>query len=96
MGDELLHSYKMPAPARTGEALWTLTKDGVRITAELLDQSRAGMELRMLRNGEWQSGRRFADRVNAVAHAENHRKQLLTQGWMTDVNSAESATKSPQ
>jgi hypothetical protein len=58
-----------------------LSKDGVRVTAELLDQSAAGVEVLMLRNGEWMSGRRFAERANAVAHADNHRQQLLAKGW---------------
>jgi hypothetical protein len=35
----------------------------------------------MLRNGEWMSGRRFAERVNALAHAEGHRAQMVTKGW---------------
>ena len=85
-GEELLSGYRPPPPKppRTGETLWTLSKDGVRVTAELLDQSSAGMELRMLRDGEWQSGRRFADRANAVAHAEKHRRQLQAKGWLTD------------
>jgi hypothetical protein len=70
-----------PTQPRTGERLWTLTKDGVTVTAELLDQSSAGVELRMLRNGDSQSGRRFAERANAIAHAEKHREQLLAKSW---------------
>jgi hypothetical protein len=70
-----------PTRARVGERLWTLAKDGVIVTAELLDQSSAGVELRMLKNGEWLSGRRFAERANAVAHADNHRQQLVAKGW---------------
>jgi hypothetical protein len=82
-GEHLLHDFKPAAPkrARQGEPLWTLAKDGVTVTAELLDQSTAGVELRMLRNGEWQSGRRFRERASAIAHAENHRRQLLSKGW---------------
>ena len=82
-GEELLHGYRPPPPKlpRSGERLWTLTRDGVRLTAELLDQSSAGMELRMLRDGEWMSGRRFADKEAALRHAESNRQQLLTKGW---------------
>jgi hypothetical protein len=81
--EHLLHGYVAPAPAppRKGEPVWNLTKDGVALTAELLDQSRAGMELRMLRNGEWHSGRRFIDRADALQHAEHTRQQLLAKGW---------------
>ena len=83
-GEDLLHDYTPPPPkaARHGEPLWELTKDGARVTAELLDQSSAGVELRMLRNGEWQSGRRFSERANAGAHAEKNRQQLLARGWV--------------
>ena len=70
-----------PAQPRVGERLWTLTKEGVTVTAELLDWSSAGVELRMLRNGEWQSGRRFAERANAVAHTENRQQEMLAKGW---------------
>jgi hypothetical protein len=82
-GDHLLHGYKPQPrqPLRQGEPLWTLTKDDVRVAAELMDQSSAGVELRMLRNGEWQSGRRFTERINAVAHAEQNRLGLVAKGW---------------
>jgi hypothetical protein len=83
-GEELLSGYRPPPlkPPRTGEPVWTLTKDGVTLTAELLDQSSGGVELRMLKDGDWHSGRRFAERDNALAHAESHRRQLLAKGWV--------------
>ena len=83
--DALLSGFRPPPPKplRQGEPLWTVTKDGVAVTAELLDQSEAGVELRMWRNGEWLSGRRFTARVNAVAHAESHRQQLMAKGWQS-------------
>jgi hypothetical protein len=58
-----------------------LTKDGITLAAELLGQSSAGMELRMLKDGDWLSGRRFSDRVDALRHAEHNRQQLLAKGW---------------
>jgi hypothetical protein len=67
--------------ARVGERLWALAKDGVTVTAELLDQSSAGVELRLLKDGEWMSGRRFAERTNARAHAEGHRAHMVAKGW---------------
>ncbi len=83
MDETLLSGYKPkpPAPPRKGEPLWTLAKDGVTVTADLLDQSQAGVELRMFRKGEWQSGRRFRERDRAIAHADGHRLQLLAKGW---------------
>lgn len=82
-GEELLSSYQPPPPKppRTGDTLWTLTKEGVGVTAELLDQSSAGVELRMHRDGEWLSGRRFSERANAIAYALKHREQLTAKGW---------------
>jgi hypothetical protein len=36
----------------------------------------------MLRNHDLLSGRRFTDRANAVADGEQHRRHLLTHGWL--------------
>ena len=72
-----------PTQARTGELLWTLAKDGVTVSAELVDQSSAGVELRMLKDGEWMSGRRFAERTNALAHAAKHRAEMVSKNWQT-------------
>lgn len=59
-----------------------MTKDGQRVDAELVDhQGPAGWELRMLRNHDWVSGRRFSARADAIAHAEQHQLHLLAQGW---------------
>jgi hypothetical protein len=61
--------------------LWTLTKDARRIDAQLVDQSKAGCELRMLQNGEWLSGRRFSDCARAIAHGADVQHQLESRGW---------------
>lgn len=61
--------------------LWTLTKDAQRIDAELVDQGAAGFELRLLRDHEWFSGRRFSNRAQAVAHSVERRRELLSRGW---------------
>jgi hypothetical protein len=61
--------------------LWTVTKDGQRIDAELLDQGLAGWELRMSKNHVWLSGRRFSDRPNAIAHGEAIRRDLEQREW---------------
>jgi hypothetical protein len=80
---EHLHDYP-PSPTTTSRAsqtLWTLTKDGVRVTAELFALSTAGVELRMLKDGDVTSRRRFAERAHARAHAEGHRAQMVATGW---------------
>ena len=63
------------------ESLWTVTKDGQRVDAQLVDQTEAGCELRMLQNGEWLSGRRFSDKARAMAHGDDVRHQLEQRGW---------------
>ena len=68
-------------PPKIATPLWTLTKDGQRVDAQLVDQSAAGCELRMLQNGEWLSGRRFRDKARAMAHGGDVRQQLESRGW---------------
>ena len=70
-----------PAPPKLVTPLWTVTKDAQRLDAELVEQGVAGLELRLLRDHEWLSGRRFNNRVQAVAHAVETRRELLTRGW---------------
>ena len=70
-----------PLKPYIAEPLWTVTKDAQRIDAQLVDQSEAGCELRMLQNGEWLSGRRFSDKARAMAHGDDVRRQLEQRGW---------------
>jgi hypothetical protein len=70
-----------PTKTFVATPLWTVTKDGQRIDAQLVDQSEAGCELRMLQNGDWLSGRRFSDKARAMAHGDEVRKQLEQRGW---------------
>jgi len=65
--------------------LWTVKKNSHRIDAELVEHSAAGWEIRLLRGHEWQSGGRFRKRVEAVAHAVDTRRELLTRGWSPSV-----------
>ena len=70
-----------PTTPRLVTTLWTVRKDSQRIDAELVEQGAAGWEVRLLRDLEWHSGRRFRNRVQAVAHAVDTRRELLTRGW---------------
>jgi hypothetical protein len=70
-----------PSKPNVTTPLWTVTKDGQRVEAQLVDQSAAGCELRMLQNGEWLSGRRFSDKARAMAHGDDVRQQLEERGW---------------
>jgi hypothetical protein len=74
-----------PAKPHVVTPLWTVTKDGQRVEAQLVDQTEAGCELRMLQNGEWLSGRRFSDRARAMAHGEDARHQLEARGWQSQM-----------
>jgi hypothetical protein len=65
-----------PTPPKIVTPLWTLTKDTQRVEAQLVDQSAAGCELRMMQNGAWLSGRRFRDVASAMAHGEHVRREL--------------------
>jgi hypothetical protein len=86
MGDPnspLLHGYRPPPPpARIpGERIWTLTKGTSRTDCELRTHKGAGVEVQLLRDGELYTGKRFADRANAIAHGERHRAHLIGRGW---------------
>jgi hypothetical protein len=70
-----------PSKPHVVTPLWTATKDAQRIEAQLVDQTVAGCELRMLQNSEWLSGRRFSDRARAIAHGDDVRHQLEERGW---------------
>lgn len=69
------------AMTKTVTPLWTVRKDAQRIDAQLLDVGPAGWELQMSRNHVWMSGRRFADRPNAIAHGEAIRRDLNQRDW---------------
>ena len=75
-----------PAMPKVVTPIWTVTKDAQRIDAELIEQGAAGWELRLMRNREWVSGRRFKHRLQAVAHAVETRRELLSRGWRPSIN----------
>jgi hypothetical protein len=70
-----------PAAPKIVVPLWTVTRNGQRIDAELVDQGAAGFELWLLRDREWFAGRRFGNRAQAVAHSVETRRELLSRGW---------------
>jgi len=76
-----------PATPKVVTPIWALTKDARRIEAELVEQGAAGWELRLMTNREWVSGRRFKHRLQAVAHAVETRRELLSRGWSPSTHS---------
>jgi hypothetical protein len=69
-----------PAGPKPGEHFWTVTKSESRMDCELRT-SIAGVEVQLIKDGEWFYGCRFAQRADAVAHAEKHRRHMLGRGW---------------
>lgn len=76
-----------PTTPKVATPIWTLTKDAQRIDAELVEQGAAGWELRLMQNREWIGGRCFRNRLQAVAHAVETRRELLSRGWSPSTHS---------
>jgi hypothetical protein len=61
--------------------LWTLTKNGKRIDAELMFHAEYGVEIQFLHEGLMAYGRRWTLRGQAVQEATLKRIELERQGW---------------
>lgn len=72
-----------PAPCqpRPRERLWTLTKNGKRIDAELLFHAEHRVEIQFLHEGVMAYGRRWTLRAQAADEAVLMRAELEAQGW---------------
>jgi len=70
-----------PCQPRPRERLWTLTKGGKRIDAELLFHAEYGVEIQFLHEGVMAYGRRWTLRAQAVDEASAKRAELEGQGW---------------
>jgi hypothetical protein len=71
-----------PCKPRPRERLWTLTKAGKRIDAELLFPAELGVEIQFLFEGEMGYGRRWTVRAQAINEADAKRGELEGQGWV--------------
>jgi hypothetical protein len=68
-----------------GEPLWTLERSGRKVACELRDHGEsAGVEVQLLRNGEFYAGRRFETRAVALQHADHVRESLERDGWRVE------------
>lgn len=65
---------------RPRERLWTLTKNGKRIDAELLFHAEYGVEIQFLHEGVMAYGRRWTLREQAAHEAASKRSELEQQG----------------
>jgi hypothetical protein len=69
-------------PFYVRELLWTEQKGTDTQSAELRDHGKHGVELELLRNGEWFSGSHYVSRALALAEAWACRRQLEADGWI--------------
>lgn len=70
-----------PCKPRPRERLWTLTKAGERIDAELLFHAEHGVEIQFLHEGVMAYGQRWMLRAQAVDEASGKRAELERAGW---------------
>jgi hypothetical protein len=78
------HDSQTPAPCkpRQRERLWTLTKAGKRIDAELLFHAEHGVEIQFLHEGVMAYGRRWTLQAQAIQEAGTKRAELEGHGWV--------------
>jgi hypothetical protein len=83
--DALLWNAPPPPPrrARRAEHVSSMRKCGKQVDAELRGMRRVGWECQFLHNGELAYGRRWVTRANALAEAEEKRRELSSKGWQS-------------
>jgi hypothetical protein len=58
-----------------------MRKNGKQVDAELRGHGEWGWECQFLYNGELAYGRRWVTRADALAEAEEKRRELSSKGW---------------
>jgi hypothetical protein len=71
----------VPKPIPPREHVWTLTKESVRLRADLLSHGEFGWEMQVFRNDAFVYGRRWNLRESAWDDALATRRSLLLEGW---------------
>jgi hypothetical protein len=80
---EPLHTTTTQSPHQTtpGQLCWSIRKpDGTTLTCELHDQGQRGVELQLLRDGQFLFGRRLHDRSAAVVKADDLKTEHIRDG----------------
>ena len=72
-----------PCAPRSREHLWRLRKDHRTVDADLLYHAEYGVEIQFSYNGEMAYGRRWPVRADAIAEANDKRRELERNGWIT-------------
>jgi hypothetical protein len=75
------HIPASPCMPRPRERLWTLTRKGERVDAELLFHGEYGVEIQFLYGGGMAYGRRWTLRGQAVQEATERRIEWEEEGW---------------
>jgi hypothetical protein len=75
------HTRSATAQPRQRAFVWTLTKRGRRVEAELLDHGVHGVEVQFFHQGVLSYARRWPSRALALAEADDERKRLMAAGW---------------
>jgi hypothetical protein len=68
-------------PFTPGKFVWALQKDVQWVICKLQDHGGDGLEVHMAHDAGVSDSRRFADRAQAMEHADAIRKLLEKDGW---------------
>jgi hypothetical protein len=66
---------------RPGERVWSMTKNGKQVDAELRDHREFGCECQFVVDGELAHGRLWPTRAGALMEAEAKLRELAGKGW---------------
>jgi hypothetical protein len=86
MSNDALRSIASPAlprKANSAEHIWAMQKNGNQVDAELYGNGEWGWECQFLCNGQLACGRRRILREQALAEADERRRELERAGWIT-------------
>ena len=81
--DDRLWNAPPPPPRkpRPAERVWSLRHNGRQVDAELRGHGEWGWECQFLYAGELAYGRRWMTRAEALAEADEKRRELEQKGW---------------
>ena len=81
--DALLWNAPPPPPRKPkpGERVWSMRKNGKQVDAELRVHGEWGVECQFWYDGEMVYGRRWTLRAEALAEADQKRRELERDGW---------------
>ena len=83
--DAFFSSAPQPPPRKPNPAehVWAMRKNGKQVDAELYGNGEWGWECQFLYNGQLACGRRRILREQALAEADERRRELERAGWTT-------------